>query len=153
MGNFFYLLMANAFCTFYMTGVIWLVQSVSYPGYKLVSKLSYPKYQHHHISNITPVVAPAMIIELATSVLIMFYMPEEWKGSFIFYAFMIALALNLIIWFITVFFSVPIHQSLRESKNEDLINKLIASNWFRTIAWTVRSVIYLGLAVYFARVF
>lgn len=145
--------MANVFCTFYMTGLIWLVQKVSYPGYHLVSKLSYPKYQQHHISSITLVVAPAMIIELATSILIMFYMPEEWKDGFIFYAFIIALALNLIIWFVTVFFSVPIHQSLRESKDEDLINKLIASNGFRTIGWTLRSVIYLGLAVYFARMF
>ena len=56
-------LLLNAAATFYLVGVIWVVQRVHYPLFAAVGDESFRDYQSQHLSRITPVVAAPMLIE------------------------------------------------------------------------------------------
>jgi len=73
---------------------------------------------------------PAMLLELASALLITLQTPSPliWLN----------LGLNLIIFGLTFFLSVPLHSQLAEGKDNQVIEKLIKTNWPRTIIWTMR---------------
>ena len=67
------ILLANVVSTLFMVGLIWMVQIVHYPLFDDVGQENYVRYQQRHQSNITYVVAPVMLVELATSILLLVY--------------------------------------------------------------------------------
>lgn len=133
-----------------MTGVIWLVQVVNYPLYRYLSTENFTQYQGEHIRRITRVVAPIMIIELFTSLGLISFLPLELAQQNILYPLLINLALVVLIWLATVSYSVPIHQALKDGFDQKHYNKLLSSNWVRTIAWSLRLLFlgYLMLQIY-----
>ena len=122
-----------------MTGVIWLVQVVNYPLYRHVGIENFTQYQGEHIRRITAVVGPIMILELFTSLGLISFLPLELAQQNILYPLLINFVLVVLIWLATVSYSVPIHQNLKDSWSQELYLKLLATNWTRTIAWTIRS--------------
>ena len=124
----------NVFASFFLTGLIWLIQLVHYPSFRFVNEDDYPAFQKHHVYSIGKVVIPVMIAEIFTSFVL------SW-----FYGFLSLHALGfyliLLIWGSTGLFSIPIHSKLESGKNLDAINRLVSTNWIRTILWTLKSVI------------
>ncbi len=113
-----------------MTGVIWIIQIVHYPLYSSIDEDSFTKYQNRHIKLITPVVAPAMLVELISTTVLYFIKPGPILAS--------GLVLVLIIWLNTAFQAIPTHRELSFSWQKTLYTKLLTINWIRTIAWTLR---------------
>ena len=64
--------LAHFATTLYLVGLIWIVQSLVYPSMGLVGADGYAAYHNLHTSRITPVVAPAMIVELVTAIYLVF---------------------------------------------------------------------------------
>jgi hypothetical protein len=52
--------------------------------------------------------------------------------------------LVVLIWISTAFFSVPAHSKLESGKDEHAIDRLVSTNWIRTVLWTLKS----GLSFY-----
>jgi hypothetical protein len=52
------------------------------------------------------------------------------------------LALVLATWLSTVVLSVPLHNGLSEVRDSALIARLVATNWPRTILWSLRSILF-----------
>ena len=141
-SGFFYnmnklILLANFAATLYMTGVIWLIQLVQYPFFSKIGTREFNDYHAAHSIWITPVVAPLMIVELATSFFIIFYPPSEVDAKLLY----IGLVLTLIIWASTFFLQVPMHEKLSQGSEIDAHAFLVNSNWIRTIAWSLRSIL------------
>ena len=113
-----------------MTGVIWLVQVLVYPNFRLFDSIPFQKFHRFHTDRITWVVAPVMAIELITGLLLCIYQ----SGPIYFLNFILV----LITWILTGALSVPIHRQL-ENGLHGKVNLLIWSNWPRTITWTLRS--------------
>jgi uncharacterized membrane protein len=132
---------ANLASTLYLTGVIWLVQLVQYPFFAQVGAENFSKYHASHSFWITPVVAPAMILELLTSVFLILYPPENIDVKLIWLGLILAVTL----WISTFFLQVPMHEKLAQGFNAEAHRFLVNSNWIRTVAWTLRS----GLVCYF----
>lgn len=124
-----------------MTGIIWFIQLVQYPFFSQVGKENFPQYHASHTFWITPVVAPAMILELFTSVFLIVYPPENIDSKLIW----LGLFLTLINWASTFFLQVPMHEKLSQGFDVEAHEFLVNSNWIRTIVWTLRS----GLVCYF----
>lgn len=125
-------------CTFFLTGLIWIVQLVHYPAFKFIDKENFKQFQQFHTQNITWIVAPAMVLELLFSVLLFLKLED-------FFSILNVLSV-LLIWVATFFVSVPIHNKLQNGYDLKLIKKLVQTNWLRTVLWTMRSV---GLFYYF----
>lgn len=127
----------NTFASFFMTGLIWIVQLVHYPSFHYVGEDNFKAFQLHHVNSIDKIVIPVMVAELATS------FGLAWADGF--------LSLNatgfylvILIWASTGLFSVPAHTKLESSKDDQAIKKLVSTNWFRTILWSLKS----GLNLY-----
>ncbi|HKK24288.1 MAG TPA: hypothetical protein VJ941_01615 [Gracilimonas sp.] len=127
----------NTFASFFMTGLIWIVQLVHYPSFHYVGEDNFKAFQLHHVNSIDKIVIPVMVVELATS------FGLAWADGF--------LSLNatgfylvILIWISTGLFSVPAHTKLESYKDDQAIKKLVSTNWFRTILWSLKS----GLNLY-----
>lgn len=131
------LLLGNVVSTMLMTGVIWFVQIVHYPLFASVGKEQFVAYEAEHQQRTTWVVAPLMLAELATAIALIIERPmsvhrgEAWLG----------IALVALIWASTFFLQVPLHERLGREFREEWAARLVATNWVRTIAWSLRTVL------------
>jgi hypothetical protein len=132
--NFGYLI--QAFSCWFMTGVIWLVQILIYPNFRLIEAHQFQSYHQFHISRITWVVAPIMGIELTSGVWLLWGHHQ----SIFFWNFVSIFG----IWILTGFVSVPFHNLLHR-KPEHSRNGLIWGNWPRTFLWSLRSLFWFWL--------
>lgn len=122
----------NLFTCFFMTGLIWLVQIVHYPAYKFIDKTQFIQYQNFHTTSISYIVIPIMLIELFSGVYLLF------EDELRFWKILNFLGI-LGIWFVTFFFSVQYHNQLQNGFDLSAIEKLIQTNWIRTVIWSLRS--------------
>jgi hypothetical protein len=128
--------------TLLMTGIIWFVQFVHYPLFVKVGVDSFTQYEALHATRTGWVVGPLMCIELATALLLLL---QEFRPAFISPATAFAgAALVLIIWLSTGAIQVPLHNRLGAGYDAATIVQLAATNWVRTIAWTLRSLLVLS---------
>lgn len=126
--------------TLAMFGVIWLVQVCHYPGLLIVgdSPQLFAHYHEAHIRRISYVVMPFMLVELGTALLLV--------GSTTGLSRSLALsglALVGVLWLSTMFLQVPLHNQLATGFDRQVCERLVSSNWIRTLAWTLRA----GLAL------
>jgi len=127
-------LVLHIFACFFMTGVIWIVQILVYPNFRIVPPEAINQFHDHHSRQITRLVAPVMTLEFATGIIL--YLHDAGFGFFV------NLGSILALWGLTIIVSVPLHNKI--SKNTAaVIEKLIATNWARTIIWSARSIFWL----------
>jgi hypothetical protein len=131
------LLLLHALATIAMTGLIWFVQVVHYPLMRRVGVVEFTLYERHHLQRTTWVVAPLMLIEALSAVVLAATAPEgvfrvlSWTG----------LALIAWIWFSTAVLQVPCHRRLQLGFDQATLGRLVATNWGRTAAWSARSML------------
>ena len=126
-------LTANIFSSFALFGLIWCVQLVHYPFFLRSEKSHFIEHIGFHKVRISFIVVPLMVTELFTSGWLSFYTQslKEWH--------IIGFITVILIWLVTFLIQVPLHEKLTEGYNEQVIRKLIQSNWIRTFLWTVKS--------------
>jgi len=131
------ILIINIFSAFFATGLIWTIQLVHYPSMRFVSRDKFELFHSFHQLRISIIAMPLMAIELITTI-ILFMQNIDNESSLI---FKINLIIVTLIWFSTFFIQVPLHQKLSKGKKTSLIDKLVLTNWFRTVLWTLRSIL------------
>jgi len=135
------LFLAHVAATLTMFGVILIVQVVHYPLFDRVGAQTYTAYQASHMARITWIVLPAMGVELVTAAWLAWQplpgVPPwmTWTG----------LGLVAAIWVSTGLVQAPIHARLTSGFDPDLHRRLVATNWFRTAAWTARAALVLWM--------
>ncbi len=130
-----WLLFSNLLVAGYLTGLIWVIQVLHYPSFAKFSPERFAAFHPFHTERISWIVALPMLIELALSVYLL------WSRSPLvpFYGLnLFLLILTLILWASTFFWAIPLHNRLGEGYSADLIGQLVAMNWIRTFAWTLR---------------
>lgn len=126
--------------TLAMVGLIWFVQVVHYPMFALVGHSAFVKYERVHQKRTTWVVAPIMLLELATAIIWLWQSSGNGRVGAI-----AGLSLLVVIWLSTMVLQVPCHHALSHEFTESKYKHLIATNWIRTVAWTGRAI----LLIYF----
>jgi len=127
--------------TMFMVGLIWLIQIVHYPLFAHVGDNTFLDYHKRHTQWITTIVAPLMLLELATGLLLWLMAPLQ--------PFWILNTMGIaVIWGSTAFWQVRLHKQLSlvdGTARLALIRQLVASNWLRTIFWSFRCLLLVGL--------
>ena len=123
------LLLINAI----LIGVILVTQIVSYPLLLSVRSSEFSSYHKTYTKKISIVVLPLMLAELFITAYILFLNPSI--------AHIFAASILLFIWLSTFFIQVPIHNIISKSKDNQMLKKLIASNWLRTLLWVIKLLI------------
>ena len=126
-----------------MFGVIWMVQIVHYPLMRFVSGEQFARFETAHRVRISWVVGPLMAVE-GVCVLAFLVVPPAglpwwlpWVGAGV-----EAVAIGT-----TVFVSAPLHEKLNAHFDPATLNRLVATNWIRTIAWTCRAALAIAMLV------
>jgi hypothetical protein len=117
-----------------MCGLIWFVQIVHYPLFAVVDKTTFVQYQKAHMSLTSWVVIPAMLIELSTGLLFLWSSPVFLSKS----AAWLGMILLAVIWLSTALLLVPKHNRLAKAFDAGIHRTLVATNWLRTGAWSMR---------------
>lgn len=134
--------MVHAGSTLFMVGLIWFVQAVHYPLMGEVPAGAFRAYEQAHQRRTTRVVAPVMLVEAASAVLLLWLPGGEFVGTALRWT---GLALLALIWASTFGLQVPLHAKLAMGFEPGAWRRLVASNWLRTIAWSGRGIIALVL--------
>ena len=114
--------------------LIWIVQLIVYPGFLRIPANRFTIFHRWYAVRISIIVLPLMIGEV-------FLLLGWWWGGpdrSAAYAATLAVA---VVWLSTFRLQVPIHQRLQHGKDDVLIRRLVASNWIRTAAWTLKAVV------------
>ncbi|MEI7623735.1 MAG: hypothetical protein WCJ88_09280 [Actinomycetes bacterium] len=128
-----------------MFGVIWTIQLVHYPLMRAIPADGFVEYEQQHTRLISFVVGPLMAIEGLCVLAVFFARPDAvpvwstWVGGLL-----EAIAIG-----VTAFVSAPMHGRLEHGPDPKLLDRLIATNWIRTVAWTGRAAIALYMLVTF----
>lgn len=131
------LLLTHVAVTLIMFGVILVVQFVHYPLFAKVGNAGYAAYQADHMRLITYVVLVPMVIELLTAIALVSLRPFGIPAWYLW----LGLALVAVIWLSTAFLQVPVHQALTIQFDAATHQRLVTTNWIRTVAWTARAVL------------
>ena len=132
---------ANAASTWFMVGVIWLVQIAVYPSFRRLDPARFSEAMLDHQRRLERVVIVPMLIELVTSLALLALHPESvlaWLGC-----------LCVGVWgFSTVLIQVPAHNRLAaKGYDAQAIGSLVKWNWPRKIAWTAHGAICAAILV------
>jgi hypothetical protein len=123
-----------------MTGVIVFVQIVHYPLFERVGASNFALYAEEHSYRTTLVVAPVMLLELATSMLLLVYRPVGFSPGFL----RLLALMTASIFLSTFLVQVPLHEQLRNAYSAVALHSLLTSNWVRTFLWSARSILLLS---------
>ena len=123
MDYLFLLIVVNSI----LVGVILMTQIISYPLLLKLNKSNFYDYYNSYTKRISFIVIPLMTSEVLLSITLNIILNN-------FYLFASNILL-LVIWGSTFFIQVPIHNKISSSHSYLLVNKLIFTNWIRTIAW------------------
>jgi hypothetical protein len=134
------LLLTHAAATWALVGLIWFVQLVHYPLLSEIAPDDLPRYEQRHRERIFGLVATLMAVEGATAGLLVARSMGTARRLG-----MAGLALLGVIWISTWAWQVPLHARLSHVADREALAELVASNWLRTIAWTLRGGIAWGL--------
>ena len=134
----------SLFTNLIMVGVSLITQFVTYPSFKLIKSSIFSEFHKSYTNKMVFIVAPVMILELISSLLLVtFDMNDNNTG-------IVLLITLMLIWFLTFFTIVPIHNKLSVNYNKDLNQKLIKYNGLRTILWIIKLILFVGFCDYLA---
>ncbi|MEF2280250.1 hypothetical protein V3W47_18300 [Deinococcus sp. YIM 134068] len=131
------LLVVHAALTWVLVGLILTIQLVHYPLFARVGAAGYAAYQRGHVTRITWLVAPLMLAELVTGVGLALRPPPFLSAA----SAGVGLALIVLIWLSTALVQSPAHGRLTAGFDPAWHGRLVATNWWRTLAWLTRGVL------------
>jgi hypothetical protein len=120
-----------------MAGLIWTIQVVHYPLFDRVDPGKWQEFHTSHSARVSLVVGPFMAVEGLAALWLLVRRPSgvspalTWGG-----AILVAVVLGT-----TVLLSVPFHDRLSKRFDLGAHHGLVATNWIRTVGWTLRGVV------------
>ena len=115
---------------FGMCVVLWLVQLVIYPSFLRLKTSKLLAWHKAYTFRVSFVILPLMFGQLVLAILSVTEGPSilEW----------LAFVFVLVCWTLTFFVSVPLHRKIEQNDiTRETRQKLIMTNWPRTILWSV----------------
>ncbi|MEM6572420.1 MAG: hypothetical protein AAF957_28650 [Planctomycetota bacterium] len=136
------MIVVHAAATWALVGLIWTIHVVHYPLFAAVGS-GFRAYHESHMQRITFIVAPLMLVELATAFLLWTSPPAGTDGRM----WLVGLVLLAVVWIETGLFAVPQHGRLEAGFDEGTHRALMIGNLVRTLAWTARGLLVAWIVV------
>lgn len=131
----------HLFASLSFVGVIWYVQLIAYPQFRMISVSDWIPFEKNHTRRSFWLIAPLFVIEtIGMGGIAMFYSESQ-------PILVLASALCYLTAYVATFtIHMPLHKLLSTSHQSSWIERLIFTNWYRTIAWTLKGILSLALA-------
>jgi hypothetical protein len=138
------LILVHVAAVWALIGLIWTIQLVHYPLFAAVSPndaAGFAAYEQRHAARMTLLVAPLMLIELVTTVLLVWLRPSGVHAGLLW----LGLAAVAVVWLSTWLLQVPMHARLADGFDAEAHVLLVQTNWIRTVAWTTHGIVALAI--------
>ena len=137
----------NLACTWFMVGLIWIIQIVHYPLFSNVGSEDFITFHGSHKILISPLVGSVMIFELVSSVILIFQTPKGVPN----WTIVVSIILLSVIWISTLILQVPYHERLGSGFDKEIHDLLVKTNWIRTVCWSLRGIFVLLMLDFFIK--
>ncbi len=127
-------LVVHAVATYFMVGLIWVVQLVVYPAFRFIPAKEFVAFESAHTRRMGMLLAVPAPLEIVTGAWLLWERPVAVPLAMV----LAAGAALAGAWILTALVQAPIHGRLSRGHDSGLIERLIASNWLRTALWTIR---------------
>ena len=118
------------FCNIFMIGISLITQFITYPSFQSINPEIFSNFHKIYTQKMLFIVGPIMTIEFLSVVVLLFINID--------FHFLVQFIFVFLIWILTFFLIVPIHNELEKHYNKSLNNKLIKLNGYRTFLWFVK---------------
>ncbi|NND03118.1 MAG: hypothetical protein HKN91_10050 [Acidimicrobiia bacterium] len=136
-------LVVHAAATFFMIGLIWVVQLLLYPAFRYVPEADFIEFEAAHTRRMGLVLAVPAPLEVITGAWLVWERPSD-VGLWL---VLIAGAVLAAAWVLTALVQARIHGRLSKEHDAELVDRLIVTNWWRTALWTVRGTLVLAMLI------
>jgi hypothetical protein len=109
--------------------LIWLVQIIIYPGMHGWDSARFAVLHRDYARRISFIVGPLMLGQAALVLHQLITVP----GTTV----VVQILLIGGVWGVTIFISVPLHRRLSGGYEEGTVNRLVTTNWLRTVGWSL----------------
>ncbi|MEP7362341.1 MAG: hypothetical protein ABI972_03730 [Acidobacteriota bacterium] len=123
--------------TCFMTGLIWFVQLVHYPLFATVGRETFVAYEREHMRRVSWIVGPAMLAEAVSAAALVWLAGADQP------LLVLNFGLIAVTWLSTALWQVPRHECLRNGFDAHAADRLVQTNWVRTLCWTARCILLL----------
>ena len=113
-----------------MIGVSLITQFVTYPSFIEIDLKRFESFHRKYSNTMFFIAGPTMIIEALTS---FFLVIDSFN-----YITLLSFFFLILVWILTFFKIVPIHNKISLSLKIDLLKRLIKLNLIRTIFWILK---------------
>ncbi len=127
--------------TYYFVGLIWTIQLVQYPLFAAVGQESFLAYHAQHSQRIVFALGLPFLLSFISACLLFWLHPI----SVPLWVILLNLLLACSAWVITGLIHVPLHRSLGAGYSALIIQRLVSTNWLRTIVWTMQGLLLLWM--------
>ena len=128
------ILVVHAAATWFMVGLIWVVQSVHYPLFASVGDDAFVNYEAGHTRRIGRLLAVPAVAEIVTAAALVWVRPDDVDLGLVLAAGAVLAAL----WGTTALVQAPLHRQLSSAPSPEAMRRLVRSNWVRTAGWSLR---------------
>jgi hypothetical protein len=127
--------------TLAMVGLIWFVQVVHYPLFAAVGTDRFAAYEAQHTTRTSWVVGPFMAVEGFAALALAAAPPAGVDRALP----LAGLALLGVVHASTVLLQVPAHQRLGAGFAAETWDRLVRTNWVRTVGWSARGLVAIAI--------
>jgi hypothetical protein len=120
--------------TWTLVGLIWVIQVVVYPQFFRLGAAEFADFHFAHCWRIGTLIAPLLLIEFGTAVWLLVQGRRDGL-------FELSVGLMVVNTMSTAVFQAPLHVRLMQGFDATTVRRLIATNWVRTLSWTLRGLL------------
>ena len=124
---------AHAVATVFLAGLIWTIQVVHYPLFPLVGADGFVAYEDAHSTRIGALIVVPWATQGVTTAWMLLSHPAG-VARWLVWTAAVTAATTVVV---TVAVSVPAHRRLGGGFDAVAHHRLLATNWWRTAAWTL----------------
>lgn len=120
--------------TFYLIGLIWVIQLIQYPLFTKVGEAAFIEYHAAHSNLVVAALSIPVLVQFGGAVTMLGLRPPG-VAEWLVYA---NLVFTFGFWVITALMQIPLHGVLTGGYDAKVVQNLVAGNWLRTLWWTIQ---------------
>lgn len=142
-GIWLTLIVVHLAATWFLVGIIWMIQLIHYPSFSSIDTAKYANFQQTHMRGMGRLIGLPWLIE-GLAVLALFAVAPDFPTRLL---ALVGGLLEATVIGVTILSSIPAHEALSTGYSPTAHERLLRSNWVRTAAWTARGIIAIVMLV------
>jgi hypothetical protein len=137
------LVVAHLAAVWFCVGLVWVVQVLVYPGFRGIDRSAWREHHDRHTRLMAVTIVGPWAIQGVTTAVLFFWRPDGvpfWLAA-------LAGVCGAATVAVTVGLSVPCHRRLAVAYDDAVLDRLVRTNWYRTVAWTAGGLIAVAMVL------